>query len=77
MTRWLQAGQRRRNRKNAEYRKVRGGALKEHEAAFKAERQAGDQGREICHTKNRLYDAQMLHESKLQEIKDRKHEAYT
>ena len=26
--------------------------------------------------KNRLYDAQMLHESKLQEIKDRKHEAF-
>lgn len=26
--------------------------------------------------KNRLYDAQMVHESKLQEIKDRKHEAY-
>lgn len=26
--------------------------------------------------KNRLYDAQMMHESKLQEIKDRKHEAF-
>ena len=26
--------------------------------------------------KNRLYDAQMVHESKLQEIKDRKHEAF-
>ena len=28
------------------------------------------------HYKNKLYDAQMAHESRLQEIKDRKHDAF-
>ena len=62
---------------NAEYRKVREELKKEHENSLSKLNDKQEIKDEKYVYKNRLYDAQMLHESKLQEIKDRKHEAFT
>ena len=62
---------------NAEYRKVREELKKEHESSLAKLSDKQEIKDEKYVYKNRLYDAQMLHESKLQEIKDRKHEAFT
>ena len=62
---------------NAEYRKVREELKKEHESSLSKLSDKQEIKDEKYVYKNRLYDAQMLHESKLQEIKDRKHEAFT
>ena len=60
---------------NAEYAKVRGQLKAEHERTLSGLTDKQEIKDEKYVYKNRLYDAQMMHESRLQEIKDRKHEA--
>ena len=61
---------------NAEYAKIRGQLKAEHEHTLSGLTDRQEIKDEKYVYKNRLYDAQMVHESKLQEIKDRRHEAY-
>ena len=61
---------------NAEYVKVREKLKAEHERTISGMTDKQELKDEKYVYKNRLYDAQMVHESKLQEIKDRKHEAF-
>ena len=61
---------------NAEYEKVRGQLKAEHERTLSKLTDKQEIKDEKYVYKNRLYDAQMMHESRLQEIKDRKHEAF-
>ena len=61
---------------NAEYAKVRGQLKAEHERTLSGLTDKQEIKDEKYVYKNRLYDAQMMHESRLQEIKDRKHEAF-
>ena len=61
---------------NAEYAKVREKLKAEHERTISRMTDKQELKDEKYVYKNRLYDAQMVHESKLQEIKDRKHEAF-
>lgn len=61
---------------NAEYAKVREKLKAEHERTISGMTDKQELKDEKYVYKNRLYDAQMVHESKLQEIKDRKHEAF-
>ena len=49
---------------------------KEHEAALSKLSDSEEIKDEKYVYKNKLYDAKMTHESKCQEIKDRKHDAY-
>ena len=61
---------------NAEYEKVREKLKAEHERTISGMTDKQELKDEKYVYKNRLFDAQMVHESKLQEIKDRKHEAF-
>ena len=61
---------------NAEYVKVREKLKAEHERTISGMTDKQELKDEKYVYKNRLYDAQMVHESKLQEIKDRKHDAF-
>lgn len=61
---------------NAEYEGIRERLKAEHTKALSELTERQEIKDEKYVYKNRLYDAQMVHESKLQEIKDRKHEAY-
>lgn len=61
---------------NAEYAKVCEKLKAEHERTISGMTDKQELKDEKYVYKNRLYDAQMVHESKLQEIKDRKHEAF-
>lgn len=61
---------------NEAYEKVRATIKTEHEQTL-AKLSAADEIKDEKYVyKNRLFDAQMSHESKLQEIKDRKHDAF-
>lgn len=61
---------------NAEYEGIRERLKEEHTKALSELTERQEIKDEKYVYKNRLYDAQMVHESKLQEIKDRKHEAF-
>ena len=61
---------------NAEYEGIRERLKAEHTKALSELTERQEIKDEKYVYKNRLYDAQMVHESKLQEIKDRKHEAF-
>ena len=61
---------------NAEYEGIRERLKAEHTKALSELKDRQEIKDEKYVYKNRLYDAQMMHESKLQEIKDRKHEAF-
>lgn len=61
---------------NAEYEGIRERLKSEHTKALSELTERQEIKDEKYVYKNRLYDAQMVHESKLQEIKDRKHEAF-
>ncbi len=61
---------------NTEYAKVCEKLKAEHERTISGMTDKQELKDEKYVYKNRLYDAQMVHESKLQEIKDRKHEAF-
>ena len=61
---------------NPEYEKIRANLKAEHERTISGMTDKQELKDEKYVYKNRLYDAQMVHESKLQEIKDRKHEAF-
>ncbi len=61
---------------NAEYEGIRERLKSEHTKARSELTERQEIKDEKYVYKNRLYDAQMVHESKLQEIKDRKHEAF-
>lgn len=61
---------------NEAYEKVRATIKTEHEQTL-AKLSAADEIKDEKYVyKNRLFDAQMSHESRLQEIKDRKHDAF-
>ena len=61
---------------DAEYEGIRERLKAEHTKALSELKDRQEIKDEKYVYKNRLYDAQMMHESKLQEIKDRKHEAF-
>ena len=61
---------------NEDYEKVKATIKTEHEQALSKLSGADEIKDEKYVYKNRLFDAQMAHESKLQEIKDRKHDAF-
>lgn len=61
---------------NAEYEGIRERLKAEHTKTLSELKDRQEIKDEKYVYKNRLYDAQMMHESKLQEIKDRKHEAF-
>ena len=61
---------------NAEYEGIRERLKAEHTKALSELKDRQEIKDEKYVYKNRLYDAQMMHESRLQEIKDRKHEAF-
>ena len=61
---------------NAEYEGIRERLKAEHTKALSELKDRQEIKDEKYVYKNRMYDAQMMHESKLQEIKDRKHEAF-
>ncbi len=61
---------------NAEYEKTLAKLKTEHEEILSKLSDKNEIKDEKYVYKNRIFDAQMTHESKLQEIKDRKHEAY-
>ena len=61
---------------NEEYEKIRATIKTEHEQNLKKLSAAEDIKDEKYVYKNKLFDAEMSHESKLQEIKDRRHDAF-
>ena len=61
---------------NEEYEKIRASIKTEHEQNLKKLSAAEDIKDEKYVYKNKLFDAEMAHESKLQEIKDRRHDAF-
>ena len=62
---------------NEEYDKKKATLKVEHEQALKQLTDSSEIKDEKYVYKNRLFDIQMAHESKLQEIKDRKHDAFS
>ena len=58
------------------YEKVKADLQAEHKAKISSLKDAEEIKAEKYTLKNKLFDAQMAHESRLQEIKDRKHDAY-
>ncbi len=58
------------------YEKVKAELQAEHKAKISSLKDAEELKAEKYILKNKLFDAQMAHESRLQEIKDRKHDAY-
>ena len=65
----------RRKQKTASFEKTKTQLQEEHKKALGSLKDAEEIKAEKYTYKNKLYDAQMAHESRLQEIKDRKHDA--
>ena len=61
---------------NSRYEKVKADLKREHQKKIASLKDAEDIKAEKYVFKNKLFDAQMAHESKIQEIKDRRHDAY-
>ena len=61
---------------NAEYKNICASIKAEHEQNMSRLSDADEKKDEKYVYKNKLFDAQMAHESRLQEIKDRRHDAY-
>ena len=61
---------------NSRYEKVKADLKSEHQKKIASLKDAEEIKAEKYVLKNKLFDAQMAHESKLQEIKDRRHEAF-
>ena len=61
---------------NSRYEKVKADLKSEHQKKIASLKDAKDIKAEKYVFKNKLFDAQMAHESKIQEIKDRRHDAF-
>ena len=61
---------------NSRYEKIKADLKSEHQKKIASLKDAEEIKAEKYVIKNKLFDAQMAHESKLQEIKDRRHEAF-
>ena len=61
---------------NSRYEKVKADLKSEHQKKIASLKDAEDIKSEKYVFKNKLFDAQMAHESKIQEIKDRRHDAF-
>ena len=61
---------------NSSFEKTKAQLQEEHKKALGSLKDAEEIKAEKYTYKNKLYDAQMAHESRLQEIKDRKHDAF-
>ena len=61
---------------NSNFEKLKADLQEEHKKALGSLKDAEEIKAEKYTYKNKLYDAQMTHESRIQEIKDRKHDAY-
>ena len=61
---------------NSRYEKVKADLKSEHQKKIASLKDAEDIKAEKYVLKNKLFDAQMAHESRMQEIKDRRHEAF-
>ena len=61
---------------NSRYEKVKADLKSEHQKKIASLKDAEEIRAEKYVFKNKLFDAQMAHESKIQEIKDRRHDAY-
>ena len=61
---------------NSNYEKIKAEIQAEHKEKMSSLKDAEEIKAEKYVLKNRLFDAQMAHESRLQEIKDRRHDAY-
>ena len=61
---------------NSRYEKVKADLKSEHQIKIASLKDAEEIKAEKYVLKNKLFDAQMAHESKIQEIKDRRHEAF-
>ena len=63
-------------KENSRYEKVKADLKSEHQKKIASLKDAEDIKAEKYVFKNKLFDAQMAHESKIQEIKDRRHDAF-
>lgn len=61
---------------NSRYEKVKADLKSEHQKKISSLKDAEEIKAEKYVLKNKLFDAQMAHESRMQEIKDRRHEAF-
>ncbi len=61
---------------NSRYEKIKADLKSEHQKKIASLKDAEEIKAEKYVLKNKLFDAQMAHESKIQEIKDRRHEAF-
>ena len=61
---------------NSRYEKIKADLKSEHQKKIASLKDAEDIKAEKYVLKNKLFDAQMAHESRMQEIKDRRHEAF-
>ena len=61
---------------NSRYEKVKADLKSEHQKKIASLKDAEEIKAEKYELKNKLFDAQMAHESRMQEIKDRRHEAF-
>lgn len=61
---------------NSRYEKIKADLKSEHQKKIASLKDAEEIKAEKYVFKNKLFDAQMAHESKIQEIKDRRHDAY-
>ena len=61
---------------NSRYEKIKADLKSEHQKKIASLKDAEEIKAEKYLFKNKLFDAQMAHESKIQEIKDRRHDAY-
>ena len=61
---------------NSRYEKIKADLKSEHQKKIASLKDAEEIRAEKYVFKNKLFDAQMAHESKIQEIKDRRHDAY-
>ena len=61
---------------NSKYEKIKADLKSEHQKKIASLKDAEEIRAEKYVFKNKLFDAQMAHESKIQEIKDRRHDAY-
>ena len=61
---------------NSRYEKIKADLKSEHQKKIASLKDAEEIKAEKYVLKNKLFDAQMAHESRLQEIKDRRHEAF-
>lgn len=70
------AAKQRKKQENSNFEKLKADLQEEHKKAVSSLKDAEEIKAEKYTYKNKLYDAQMTHESRIQEIKDRKHDAY-